>query len=112
MTVPFILDIVALIDISTLETSEFRVGIIGVRMKICLFDTDAKDEANVARSPSTSPSQLGKLPRLKDFRWKTGLEAVAEAALTQPHCCAEVRVTAASLLFFIFVSKLCLTFEV
>ena len=63
MSVPFVLDIVALVDISTLELSTL-VGFVEVK---CLSDTNAKDEANVARLALAGSTGYSKLPGLKNL---------------------------------------------
>ena len=55
MAVPFILDIVALIDVSTLEFLLTEVGVALLKMER-LFDTNAKDKANMTGLASTSAS--------------------------------------------------------
>ena len=64
---PFILDIIALIDISTLKFSKLEVRV-SFFVKIRLFDTDAKDKADVAGLALSGSSLSGEIPRLEGLR--------------------------------------------
>ena len=61
MMVPFVRDIVALIDVSTLKFSLLEVGVALLKMER-LFDTNAKDKANMTRFASTRASLSSQLP--------------------------------------------------
>ena len=63
MSVPFVLDIVALVDVSTFEPSTFVV----LAKVIGLFDTNPKDQANVTGLSFACSGKRCKLPGLHNI---------------------------------------------
>ena len=67
MTVPFILDIIALINVPPLKSTLTIIRIVRVSEVIRLLDTNAKDKANMARFALSGSRLSGELPGLEHF---------------------------------------------